>query len=296
MGHEKQTLTRRDFFRNAAAAAAGASAISLMQCTALSQNPEKRSSRVILVRDEAALDAENQVNVVTLKKMLDNAVSAVAGEKKAAKAWKKLFKFEDTVGLVHSNALNKTHAELIEAVKSALVEAGVPQEKIVMAQQRDPDIVKTCTALICMPALKAHWLTGIGTVLKNYIMYSGKPRDYHAEDSAKLGEIWNLPFVQGKTRLCLVDALQPLCDKGPQVDPQYKWPYKGLIAGTDPVAVETVCLKIITVKRDLIKGEPWPLSPPPVCVEAADKTYGLGTSVWEEIVIDKRGWMQDVLV
>ncbi|HEX9934373.1 MAG TPA: DUF362 domain-containing protein, partial [bacterium] len=197
---------------------------------------------------------------------------------------------------VHSDALNKTHPELIEAVKTALAGAGVPQDKVVMAQQRNPEIVKTCTALICMPGLKAHWLTGIGTVLKNYIMYSGRPRDYHNEDNRKLGEIWNLPYVKGKTRLILVDALHPLCDKGPQVDPQYKWPYKGLIAGTDPVAVETVCLKIITEKRNLIKGEPWPLSPPPVCVEAADKAYGLGTSSWDEIQIERVGWMVDALV
>jgi hypothetical protein len=296
MGHEEKTLTRRDFIRSAAAAAVGSSAIGLAPGKASSRDAAKRSSRVVLVRDEKALDAEFQVNVEVLKKMLGETVSLVTGEKKPVKAWQKLFKPEDTVGLVHSNALNKTHPELIESVKSALAEAGVQQEKIVMAQERNPVLVKTCTALICMPALKAHWLTGIGTILKNYIMYSGKPRDYHAEDSAKLGEIWNLPFVAGKTRLCLVDALHPLCDKGPQVDPLYKWPYMGLIAGTDPVAVETVCLKIITEKRNLIKGEPWPLSPPPVCVEAADKTYGLGTSHWEEIKLERFGWMKDALV
>ena len=55
----------------------------------------------------------------------------------------------------------------------------------------------------------------------------------------------------------------------------------GLIAGTDPVAVETICLKIIAEKRKAIRGEPWPLSPPPICVEAADKVYGLGTSRME---------------
>jgi hypothetical protein len=55
-----------------------------------------------------------------------------------------------------------------------------------------------------------------------------------------------LRVVKGKTKLVLVDSLYPLCDKGPQPDPRYQWPYNGLIAGTDPVAVETVCLNIIT--------------------------------------------------
>ena len=70
----------------------------------------------------------------------------------------------------------------------------------------------------------------------------------------------------------------------------------GLVAGTDPVAVETVCLKILTEKRNAIRGEPWPLSPPPICVEAADKIYGLGTSLMEEIKIKHYGWEEGILL
>jgi len=88
----------------------------------------------------------------------------------------------------------------------------------------------------------------------------------------------------------------PLYDKGPQPDPRYQWAYNGLVAGTDPVAVETVCLKIITEKRKTIRGEPWPLSPPPICVETADKIYGLGTSKLEEIKIEHYGWKKELLL
>jgi hypothetical protein len=134
------------------------------------------------------------------------------------------------------------------------------------------------------------------TVIKNYILYSGAPRNYHDHNSAKLGEIWNLPQVKGKTRLILVDALYPVCDKGPQVDPRYRWAYNGLIAGIDPVAVDAVCLKIIQAKREELRGEPWPLSPPPICVEAADKVYKLGTSDLKNIEIQTIGWDEDLLV
>ena len=185
---------------------------------------------------------------------------------------------------------------MVEVVKASLMkQVGIPENRIVMAQggKRRPG---RCTALISMPALKGHWLTGIGTVLKNYIMYSGRPSRYHDERSAKLGEIWLIPEVKAKTRLVLVDALYPLCDKGPQPDPRYKWPYNGLIAGTDPVAVETVCLKILNAKRHALRGEPWPISPPPVCIEAADKAYGLGTSKLEEIKISHYGWQKDLLI
>jgi len=127
-------------------------------------------------------------------------------------------------------------------------------------------------------------------------MFSGCPACYHRENSAKLREIWYLPEVKGKTRLVLVDALFPLCDRGPQVNPRYRWAYNGLIAGTDPVAVEAVCLRIIEEKRRDLRGEPWPISPPAVCLEAADKVYKLGTSKLEEIKIDLVGWQKDHLL
>jgi uncharacterized protein (DUF362 family) len=297
--HQKSTdagrtvFTRRDFMRSTAGAAAAMGLAGKAQAQAAKP---ARMSRVVLVRNENVIDAENKVNTEVLSKMLGETMTRLTGAKTAKEAWSSLFKPGDTVGLVPTQALNPSHPEFIEAVTAALAEAGVPREKIFSVQQRDPEKVKPCTALINMPGLKAHWLTGIGTVLKNYIMFSGRPRDYHMADSAKLGEIWNLDFVKGKTRLVLVDAITALCDKGPQFEPQYKWQYKGLIAGMDPVAVETVGLKIIAEKRNLMKGEPWPLSPPPVCVEAADKVYGLGTSKWEEIALEKSGWMQEVLV
>lgn len=293
MKQERNTFTRRDFIRSTI----GAAALVGIGGKLGAQAPKPgRQSRVMLVRDEAVLNAENKVEVEVFKKMLDEAIIKVTGKDNANDGWRLLFKAGDTVGLVPTKALNPTHQELYDLVQEALLMIGISQDKIINVQQRDPEKVRICTALINMPGLKAHWLTGIGTVLKNYILFSGNPRDYHEANSTKLGAIWNLDFVKGKTRLNLVDALEPLCDKGPQVDPQYKWPYKGLIAGTDPVAVETVGLKIIMERRRSLKGESWPLSPPPVCVEAADKEYGLGTSNWEEIALEKFGWAKDILV
>jgi hypothetical protein len=253
------------------------------------------SSLVTIVRNENAMDADNNVDSEILKTMMDQTLSKFTGKSDPKEAWLSLVSPEDIIGLVPTPHLNPTHPEVVDAVRSSLVAAGIPADKIVDAQG-GPEKPETCTALIGLPGLKAHWLTGIGTVMKLYIMYSGNPRKYHNQDSVKLGEIWNLPSVKGKTKLVLVDALHPLCDKGPQVDPRYKWAYNGLIAGTDPVAVEAVCLRIIQEKRKDLRGEPWPLSPPPVCLEAADKTYGLGTSNWESIKVDHFGWDEGLLL
>jgi hypothetical protein len=293
MGRKVSPLTRRDFLRGTLGATLGASIIGPKFLSA----GEKAAgqSLVTVVRDENAMDASNTVNTDILKDLLDQTVIKITGQNSPQDAWLSLVKPEDTVGLVDTPHLNPTHPEVVEAVKISLIAAGIPEEKILKAQG-GPDKPKACTALIALPGLKAHWLTGIGTVMKLYILYSGNPRRYHDQDNAKLGEIWNYPFVKGKTRLVLVDALHPLCDKGPQPDPRYKWAYNGLIAGTDPVAVETVCLRVIMEKRKAMRGEEWPLSPPPLCVEAADKVYGLGTSDWSQIKVEPYGWDKDLLL
>lgn len=292
MTDESSGLTRRDFVRGTVGTAVTASL--------LGQSLELKAasavkSWVAVVRDQAALNDSNQVNQAVLRHMLTDVLKAVTGKPEPATAWPVLVRKDDIVGLVHTDHLNRTHPELVDVVKATLKESGVPEENIWMVQG-STDKVKRCNALISLPALKAHWLTGIGTVFKNYITFSGSPSSYHDANNAKLGEIWTMPHVKGKTKLVLVDALRPLCDKGPQPDPRYLWPYRGLIAGTDPVAVETVCLKVLLQKRQALRGEPWPLSPPPLVVEMADKRYGLGTSNLEEIGINRIGWADEILV
>jgi len=293
MKDKKPVLTRRDFIRGTIGVTLGASILGLQW--PMGEATAAGSRLVTIVRDKNAMDSSKNVDITVLEKMLEQTLINVTGQKNTKDAWSSLIKPNDVVGLVPTDHLNPTHDEVVDAVKNSLVDAGIPKDRIRPAQggPRNP---KKCDALIAIPGLKAHWLTGIGTVLKNYIMYSGSPSSYHKSNSSKLGEIWNLPFVKGKTKLVLVDSLYPLCDKGPQADPRYQWPYNGFIAGTDPVAVETVCLKIITEKRKAIRGEPWPLSPPPICVEAADKVYGLGTSRMEQIRINHYGWEHELLL
>lgn len=294
MKNDPRGLTRRDFIRGTVGATLAVSAMGVPW--AIGGEKTVRSSLVTIVRDKNVMNTRSKVNSEILQAMLDKTILQVTGKTKIQDGWADLVKPDDIVGLVPTPHLNPTHPELVDVVKASLMrEIGISEKNIVMAQggRRRPG---KCTALISMPGLKGHWLTGIGTVIKNYIMYSGRPSRYHEEKSAKLGEIWLLPQVKGKTRLVLVDAIHPLCDKGPQPDPRYKWAYNGLIAGTDPVAVETVCLKILTEKRQALRGEPWPITPPPICVEAADKAYGLGTSNMEEIKIAHFGWDEDLLL
>jgi len=293
MKNRKTFVTRRDFIRGTAGAALGATLLGPGWLKA--GRMEAARSPVFIIRDANAMDDSLKVDRRVVDRMLEQALVRVTGKENAAAAWRSLVQPRDLIGLVPTPFMNPTHAELIAAVKDSMEAAGIPADRIVHAQGRDVDL-KPITALICMPGLKAHWLTGIGTVLKNYILFSGSPRNYHNQDSARLGEIWLRPEVKGKTRLVLVDALHPLCDKGPQPDPRYKWVYNGLLAGFDPVAVDAVGMQIINARREEMRGEPWPLSPPPICIKAADEVYHLGNSDFSKIDIHTVGWKEGLLV
>ena len=57
--------------------------------------------------------------------------------------------------------------------------------------------------------LRTHNLSGLGTLIKNSIMFVPDPSSYHANACEKLGAIWHLPHVKGKTRLNVPVMLTP---------------------------------------------------------------------------------------
>ncbi|MBM4047165.1 MAG: DUF362 domain-containing protein [Planctomycetes bacterium] len=298
----KSEVTRRDFFTGAAYGTLGlALGLKGLPRRAGAAEPfaaEKPVSTVVLVRNEAAVGPDHQINAKVVAEMLDAAVTAFSGEADALKAWKRYFRPDDTVGIKFTRCgwmTVPTEPEVTEAIAARLRDAGVPAARIHVKDYGMP--LKECTALVNVPSIKAHTLTGIAVSVKNYICFaSGKLERYHGDGSAKLGETWLLPDVKGKTRLVIVDALRPYFGPGPQLNPLHRWDYKGLLVGTDPVAVDTVCLRLCQVKRNLFKGEEWPLSPPAKSIAAADTEYHLGTSDPTKIKLVKLGWSDGVLI
>jgi hypothetical protein len=146
--------------------------------------------------------------------------------------------------------------------------------------------------------LRTHHWSGVGTCLKNYIMFVPDPSSYHDEGCSPLGKIWHYPMVKGKTRLNILSAFTPqFYGRGAHYfDRRYVWPYKGLIVGTDPVAVDAVGAHLLRVKRTAFFGEDRILDVPPVHILAADKKYNLGVSELNKIQLIKLGWQQEILI
>jgi len=288
------TVTRRDLLK----AALGGIATLGELGTAEGQRKGRRS-KVVLIRHPDVLDKNGRINTKVLQEMLDEAVMALVGVKDPVEAWKRLVKPTDLVG-VKTNvwAFLPTPPEVEEAIRRRLIGAGVKPENIRINDRQAHTVLAPCTALINVRPLRTHWWSGIGGCIKNYIMFVTNPSSYHTDACSPLGSIWHLPTVKGKTRLNILLALTPLFHgRGPHhYDPRYVWQYKGIFVGFDPVAVDTMGLRLIQEKRLQFFGKEIALETPPKHIVVADKKYKLGTSDPKQIEFVKLGWMEEALI
>jgi len=296
---KKKLITRRDFLREGASFAAASSLMLQLPHTVFSQ--EEKKSRVVLIRNEDMLDEDNQPHEEIIGKMLDQAVSALFNTTTAEEAWKKLFKPTDIVG-IKSNVWHylATPPALEKVISQGLKTAGV-SEKNMGIDDRDVlsnPIFQKATALINVRPIRTHYWSGVGTLLKNYIMFVKKPAAYHGDTCADLAKLWKLPVVRDKTRLNILVMLTPLFHSvGPHsYNPQYTWPYQGLLVGLDPVAVDATGVRILMAKRRDYFQEDRPLNPPAKHVFLADTRHHLGVADPAKIDLIKLGWQDDVLI
>ena len=293
---KERIITRRDFLRGVAGTAVAAA----LGPGVIGEAPAQTTAKVVLIRNADVLAQPDKMQGI-LESMLDEAVKNLLGTGDSVEAWRKLIKSSDVVG-VKSNEWPKlpTPKALEEAIKRRLLDVGVADENMSIADKGvlENPVFQKATALINVRPLRTHHWAGIGSCLKNYIQYVPNRSSYHPEACAALGSIWSLPMVQGKTRLNILSVLTPqFYGRGANFfDTRYVWPYRGLIVGIDPVAVDTIGAHLLQMKRAAFFGEDRALDAPPSHIIVADKKYNLGVSDLSRIQLVKLGWMDEVLV
>lgn len=107
-----------------------------------------------------------------------------------------------------------------------------------------------CDALVNVPVLKDHDLTGVTGSLKNYFGAIHNPNKMHENGcDPYIADLYSLPVFKNKTRLIVCDGTTAQYHGGPSYKSRYAWNFSGLIVSTDPVAADTVQYKIIKEKR-----------------------------------------------
>lgn len=186
------------------------------------------------------------------------------------------------------NSLIWTHVPLVMAVTECLQEIGVPAEQIVIfdyytseletagypVNQDGPgvrcygtdrnytagwqlvgsdirlsDILLGCDALINMPVLKSHMLSGISFALKNHYGTFDRPSSFHRGERINRGmaELNALPPIKDRTRLIIGDVLTA-CLRYKNSFPYWSSDMIGnsIFVSFDPVAHDTVGLEVFS--------------------------------------------------
>ena len=299
MGIGRRCITRRDFLRAGTCVTLGSLAGIPFAGHARAGGAGK--SRVVLVRDKRVLDGTNGVDAAVLGEMMDRAVGALFRASSPSDAWKRLVSPGETVG-IKTNVWPylPTPPPLNDLIRERLLEAGIERENLSADDRgvlRDP-VFRRATALVNVRPMRTHHWSGLGTLLKNYIMFVPEPSRYHDNACERLGAIWNLPHVRGKTRLNVLVMLTPLFHgMGPHhFSRQHTWPYCGLIVSDDPVAADATGARIIQARRNLYFGREQPIRPSPRHIGAADTRFGLGNAGPERIDLVRLGWEEDALL
>ncbi len=305
MKKSEKIITRRDFIRGTTyatlATAMGLNFDKPNDSEAKGRVEPVKRTKVVLIRDADAMDKRGRINAKVIQHMLDRAVTTLLGKESPVEAWRLLVSPSDIVG-IKSNVWGPlpTPKEVEQAIKMRIMNAGVTENNIGIDDRGvlRNHIFLNATALINVRPFRTHHWAGVGGCIKNYIMFVSYPPFYHGDSCANLGAIWKLPIVRNKTRLNILVVLTPLFHGiGPHhFDPRYTWEYKGILVGTDPVALDAVGLHLFQAKRLAYFGEHLPLSPPAKHIALANTRHKIGTSDLRQIELVKLGWMEEILI
>ncbi len=194
------------------------------------------------------------------------------------------------------NSLIWTHIPLVTAVTDSLQDAGLPAENIVIfdyytseletvgytinrdgdgvqcyGTDRDytsgwriadtpmelSDVLLSCDALINMPVLKAHRITGMTFAMKNHYGTLSQPQNFHRGNRLNWGmpELNALPAIKDRTRLVIGDMLEA-CLRPNNSFPYWEADMQGdaILMSFDPVAHDTMGLEVLKTKLEADGG------------------------------------------
>ena len=253
-----------------------------------------RKSQVVIVKHAKVLLSGYKADPGVLNEMITVGLRKLTETKNTEAAWRELFKTNDRV-CMKRNGLGgpsiETHKELHGVITDSLSEQVEINPDSVVVWDPKPSgemggwsepfttkknnirskIVRALsdygTALINIPILKTHSSVSVTIAMKNHLGTVPNAGDFHHPDGwggdlgPNIADLNTHPAIKDKTRLIVVDAIRPLYNGGPGENARYRWDYNSLIIGKDPVAVDTVGLRILEAKRRDEQMSNWKLGP-----------------------------------
>jgi uncharacterized protein (DUF362 family) len=147
-------------------------------------------------------------------------------------------------------------------------------------------LTRTCDAVISLPVLKDHGITGVTLALKNFFGAIHNPNKYHSNaGDPYIADVNMLEPIRRKLRLTIADAITAQYEGGPSYMPQWSWPFNGLLVAQDPVAMDFTGWRIIEEERSRRGMNSLEAAgrKPKYIETAADAQHRLGTNEPERI-------------
>ena len=243
--------------------------------------PPYTRSRVVDIRSDQVFD-ESSLDQCAIERILARGVCALTGKPTPAESWRAILGSARSIVLkfnsVGAEVIGTTGATAAAIIK-ALVAAGYDRRGIVAVElskrlatklevaepnpgwgspipvggRQEPlaNYVREADAMIDVPFLKTHHIAGMSGCMKNIshavIRHPGRYHDNRC--SPYIGQVIGSTEVSSKLRLSVVDALRMVIRNGPDAAPDDLLAHGGLLLGFDPVAVDTVGLSLLTLRR-----------------------------------------------
>lgn len=140
------------------------------------------------------------------------------------------------------------------------------------------NIIKNVTAVVNLPVIKDHALTGVTCAMKNLAHgANNNPFKFHRRNSDQVAKIYNHPLFKDKSRVIIGDGFRVQYQGGPH-NSAHKAIHNTVYATTDPVALDSYAVQLIEMFRQQKRRKPLQkVRRAPTHVYAAEK-MGLGVA------------------
>ncbi len=260
---------------------------------------------------------EGKIDYDILELLLRRAVTAWSGQQ-PDDFWTQNFLPNDRVGLMIDVQEPSVPPIMVEAIIRQLISARVRTENILIfaADERDlfaagfsldqdrPGVkaygaaslgyrngisrilLDMCDKIINVATLRPHPQLGMTGAVHNHLACApATVTKQVTADPQQLASVAARALTNQKVVLHFLVALHPYYALPTDSKPDPRWEYAGLLLGSDPVAVDTVGIDILTTKRTEESIEPAELPTAGQYLEAAFSEYRLGQSHLDEITV-----------
>lgn len=228
----------------------------------------------------------DQLSPLAIRDMLNASITELTGLNDAGEAWAALFKPTEKVAVkinTFQNSTIWTHAPLVRAVVDSLQEAGLAADQIFIydhlsmlkdagfeVNKDGPGVrcfeetdfsgewavadsnvhlsttLQSCDALINIPVLKSHMISGLTFAMKNHYGSVDSPSSLHTPIDQCIAGLNALAPIKDRTRLIIGDVLEANL-RYTSSWPYWKADWKGdsILMSFDPVAHDTVGMQIL---------------------------------------------------